>query len=272
MCRTGLLSNLVWTVDGGDEGEDAGRCYMTVIAMGGMTGGGGRLLGPLVAQRLGADYVDRLILTNAARHLGATVEALHQREERPPTRAERFSRILLRVLERSAVTGAGGDPYFGPSAVALLTQEYEELPQPTITRGHEVEDERYREAMRKVMEELAEGGNVVIVGRAGPVILRDDPRVLRVGVVARFNDRVARIMERERLDVEAAQKTIIERDKARADSYKRLFGVSNPDDPELYHLTINSSDVSLEYAVDIIVATAQALEDGRLPTRVPPPA
>ena len=106
---------------------------MTVITMAALAGGGSRSLGPVVAQRLGADYVDRLILTNVARHVGATVEALHQREERAPTRGERFSRILQRILERSAVSGAGGDPYFGPSVAAFLTEEYEDLPRPTIT-------------------------------------------------------------------------------------------------------------------------------------------
>ena len=34
---------------------------MAVITIGGLTGGGGRLVGPIVAQQLGADYVDRLI-------------------------------------------------------------------------------------------------------------------------------------------------------------------------------------------------------------------
>ena len=41
--------------------------------MGGLAGAGARALGPLVAERLGADYVDRLILTSVARHVGATV-------------------------------------------------------------------------------------------------------------------------------------------------------------------------------------------------------
>ena len=94
---------------------------MAVVAMGGLAGAGARALGPLVAERLGADYVDRLILTSVARHVGATVEALHQREERPPTRGERLSRVLQRILERSAVPGAGGDPYFGPGVAAFLT-------------------------------------------------------------------------------------------------------------------------------------------------------
>ena len=95
---------------------------MTVIALGGLSGGGARTLGPIISQKLETDYVDRLILRDVAREVGATVEALHQREERPPTRGERFSRLLQRILERSAVTGAGGDPYFGPGVAAFLTE------------------------------------------------------------------------------------------------------------------------------------------------------
>lgn len=240
---------------------------MAVITMGGLTGGGGRLLGPPVARRLGADYVDRLILTNAARHAGATVEALHQREERPPTRGERFMGMLQRILERSAVTGGGADPYFGPGAMAFLTQEFEDLPQPTVTRGHELEDEKYIAAMRNVMNELAAAGNVVIVGRGGSIILRGDPNVLRVGTVARLDDRVDRIMERERVEREQAQKIVLERDQARANYYKRYFGIGNPDDPELYHLVINTSDVDLEYATDIVVQAWEALDAGKLPQK-----
>ncbi len=242
---------------------------MAVITMGGLTGGGGRLLGPIVAQKLEADYVDRLILTDAARHLGATVEALHEREERPPTRTERFSRIIQRILERSAVTGAGGDPYFGPGAIALLTQEYEDLRPSTITRGHEVEDQPYLEAMRKVMKELAKGGSVIIVGRGGSIILKDDPKVLRVGVVARLEDRIARIAERERVDLEEAEKVVAARDKAREYNFRRFFGIEYPDDPHLYQLVINSSDISLEYAAQMVIDAAQAIENGTLLTKVP---
>ena len=245
---------------------------MAVVTFGGPTGGGGRLLGPEVAQRLGADYVDRLILTNAARHVGATVEALHQREERPPTRGERFSVFLQRTLERSAVSGSGGDPFYGPGAVALLTQEFEDLPVPTITRGHEVEDEKYIEAMRSVMTGLADAGNVVIVGRGGSIILRDSPTVLRVEAVARFEDRVVRIMERERLDRREAERTLVDRDRARAHYFKRFFGIDDPNDPDLYHLVLNTSDMDLDYAVEVVVQACQALEDGRLSTKIATPA
>ena len=241
---------------------------MPVVTMGGLAGGGARILGPLVAEKLQADYVDRLILADVARHVGATVEALHQREERPPTRGERFSRILQRILERSAVTGAGGDPYFGPGVAAFLTEEYEDLPQPIITRGHELEDEKYIEALRKVFGELVAGGNVVMVGRGGHIIMRDNPGVLRIGVVARREDRIAATMERERLDWERAESAVLARDNAREYYFKRFFEIDDPDNPEYYHLVINTSDVSLDYAVKLITQACAASEQGRLVKKV----
>ena len=241
---------------------------MAVVTMGGLSGGGGRLLGPAVAERLAADYVDRLILTDAARNLGATVEALHQREQRVPTRRERFSAILQRVLERSAVASSGGDPYFGPGAMALLTLEFEELPEATITRGHELEEEKYFEAIRNVITQLAEAGNVVIVGRGSAIILRQETGVLRIGTVARMEDRLARTMEAERLGREQALETLAHRDRARSDYYKRYFGVDDADDPDIYHLVINTSDVDIEYATELVLDASRALDQGKVRPRV----
>ncbi len=237
---------------------------MTVVTLAGLAGAGPRSLGPMVAQRLEADYVDRLILTNVARQVGATVAALHEREERPPTRGERFSRLLQRILERSAVSGAGGDPYFGPGVAAFLTEEYEDLPQPTITKGHELEDEAYIEAVHTVLEEMAASGNTVIVGRGSHVILRDLPNVLRVGVVSEYEDRITTIMNRERLAKEEAESTVAARDAARAYYFQRFLGLENPDAPELFHMVINVSEVGLDYAADMVSAASTAHAAGRL--------
>jgi cytidylate kinase len=237
---------------------------MSIVTLSGLTGGGARRLGPGIARRLGADYVDRLILTDAARHVGATVAALHEREERPPTRGERFTGMLQRILERAAVSGAAGDPYFGPSAVSLLTDEFEELPQSTITRGHEIEDEKYHDALSQVINDLAATGSVVIVGRGSPVILKDTPTALRVGTVADWDDRVARVMDVDRLERDEAERTIIARDQARAYYYKRYFNIDDPDDPKLYHFVLNTSDLGIEYATSIVIEAAQALEAGHI--------
>ena len=237
---------------------------MTVVALGGLPGGGARTMGPILAERMGADYVDRLILTNVARHVGATVEALHQREERPPTRGERFTRFLQRVLERSAVTGAGGDPYFGPGVSAFLTEEYEDLPEPTATRGHEIEDEKYIEGVRHAIGDMATDENIVMVGRGCYIILRDVPNVLRVGIEAHTDDRIATIMRRERLTQEDATRIIAGRDEARAYFFNRFFDIEDPDDPEHFHFVVNTSEVNQDYAIDMIMGAVQAVQAGKM--------
>ena len=237
---------------------------MTVVALGGLSGAGARTIGPIVAERMGADYVDRLILTNVARHVGATVEALHQREERPPTRGERFTRFLQRVLERSAVTGAGGDPYFGPGVAAFLTEEYEDLPEPTATRGHEIEDEKYIAGVRHAISELAMDENIVMVGRGCYVILQGLPNVLRVGIEAHTRDRIANIMMREGLEENEATQTLATRDEARMYFFNRFFDIQDPDDPEYFHFVINTSEVHQEYAIQMILNGVEALKGGKL--------
>ncbi len=231
---------------------------MTVVALGGQTGGGARLLGPAIAQALGANYVDRLILQAAAQHLGTNVSALHQKEERLPTKGERFGRFLRTAMERSAAT----DEVIGGLGVpAFLTEEYES---PVITKGLDLDDAKYIQGLQVVFQDLAAQGNVVIVGRGSPIILREVPNVLKVGLVADRRDCVARIMEREHLTHEEAERAVIERDKARAYYFKRFFGADDPDHPEFYHLVINTSDVPVDYAVDLVVKSAKALEEGRL--------
>lgn len=237
---------------------------MAVIVTGGLSGGGGRFLGPELSRRIDADYVDRLILSNVARELQATVEALDQREQRPATRSERFSRIIQRIMERTAYTGGGPDPYFGTVYPEFLISEYDELPTLITTRGHEIDDNAYIAAIRTVIEDLANGDNVVIVGRGAHIILEDNPNVLRVGLIATFEDRVERIMVRERLTQSEAEAAIVARDAARSEYFQRFFDIDDPDSAEHYHLVINTSEMNLDAATDIIIEASKELEMGRL--------
>ena len=237
---------------------------MYTITLGGMSGGGARDIGPLVAQKLKADYVDRIFLSNVAKDVGATVEALHQREERLPTRSEKWIHVIQRLLERSAVTGSAGDPYFGPGITALLTEEYEDIPQPTITRGHEVEDDVYIEAIESAMKEMAADGDVVFIGRGGHVILKDMPNVLRVGVVASFEDRVKTLMAREAIESDEAIVVLEQRDQARKHFFKKYFELDEPDNPNLFHFTINSSEISTNYAAEMVIQNLNSFADGRM--------
>ena len=237
---------------------------MYTITLGGMSGGGARDIGPMVAQKLKADYVDRIFLSNIAKDVGATVEALHQREEKLPSRSEKWIHVIQRLLERSAVTGSAGDPYFGPGITALLTEEYEDIPQPTITRGHEVEDDVYIEAIESAMKEMAADGDVVFIGRGGHVILKDMPNVLRVGVVASLEDRVKTLMAREAIDSDEAIVALEQRDQARKYFFKKYFELDEPDNPNLFHFTINSSEISTNYAAEMVIQNLNSFVDGRM--------
>ena len=105
---------------------------------------------------------------------------------------------------------------------------------------------------------------MVIVGRASPIILRDLPNVLRVGVVADWWTCVDRVMQRDHLGKEEAAKAVIDRDKARAYYFKRFFGVDDPDKPEFYHMVVNTGEMSMSSAVDLVTQAAAALEEGWL--------
>ena len=118
--------------------------------------------------------------------------------------------------------------------------------------------------MHDVIEEMASSGNVVFVGRAAAIILRDKPHVLRVGAVADLDDRISRIMERDRIDRKLAEEVVADRDQAREHYFRRFFGIDDPDDPHLYHIVINTSVMDLEYASDVVADAARALSEHRL--------
>ncbi len=234
-----------------------------VITIDGQMGSGGRDLGVNIARVLGGDYLDRWILAEAAKRIGATVEALSQKEQETGSLSERIARLLQALLERSAVAGAGGDPYFGPGIEAVLARPYEELSASPITRAQELDDQRFKEVTTEVIKDMAKVGNAVIIGRGGCVILKDEPSVLHVGVVAELDDRIARIMDRHHLEKEDAEKYTNNWDKAREAYFRKFFKVSAMD-PMLYHVVINTSTMSLDYATDVIIKIAKDLEDEKL--------
>ena len=237
---------------------------MSVITLGGMSGGGARDIGPLLAKKLNADYVDRIFLATVAKKIGATVEALQVREERLPSRSEKWLNFVQKILERSAVTGASGDPYFGSGSSAFLTDEFDDIATPIITEPHTIEDDHYIDAIHEIMRDMAETGDVVFVGRGGHLILNDMPNVLRVGIVAHTEDRISSLTKRESISEEKAVALIASRDEARKEYFRKFFNIDDPDKSDLFHLTINTSEVNLDYSVDMIINALSALREGKI--------
>ncbi|HMN58721.1 MAG TPA: cytidylate kinase-like family protein [Anaerolinea sp.] len=113
------------------------------------------------------------------------------------------------------------------------------------------DQQAYHKAVRQVMMELATEGDVVIVGRAGQVILQDVPGFLHVRVFAPKEVRVTRIMQENGITHDAALAMIEKSDQSRAQYLQQNYHV-NLNDPGLYDLMINSHRYTVEAAADLI--------------------
>lgn len=109
----------------------------------------------------------------------------------------------------------------------------------------------YQRAVQQVMEELAAQGKVVIVGRAGQVILRQHPEVLHVKVMAPVPVRSERVARELGISLEAAHAQVLASDRARSE-YLRRYYHARWDDPCLYDLIINTARLSPRAAADVI--------------------
>ncbi len=158
--------------------------------------------------------------------------------------AERLGyRLVWRELINQAARRAGAPE------VALSTIDelglLRLLPSPRASRA-------YRQAVEQVMRELATEGNVVIVGRAGQVILRGHPDVLHVRVIAPAPSRAERIARERGIALEAARAQVDASDRFRRDYMKRFYR-ARWDDPELYDLVVNTERIASTQAAELIL-------------------
>ncbi|MGC8879161.1 MAG: AAA family ATPase [Anaerolineae bacterium] len=115
----------------------------------------------------------------------------------------------------------------------------------------------YRMQVERIIHNLADEGNVVIVGRGGQVVLRMRPDVLHVRVVAPLEMRLSWLQQERGLSREAAAAYLETSCRTRARYIRRSYHV-DVNDPSLYHLVINTGLLSLEQAANLII---QALRE-----------
>jgi cytidylate kinase len=196
----------------------------TAIALSRQMGSGGTYIGYLAAKRLGFQYVDREILREAARQLEIDVGILEGLDQRSSGLVENLIR---------AFTFGTPDAHSAP------------LRKPVYDRDLFAVECR-------IMNEIADRYNAVIVGRAGFYALRDRPRVLRVFVHAPLEFRVRRIMKVHHLtDEREAQSLVEETDRRRAKFIRDMTGADWYDATH-YHLCIDASAIDFDSSVAMI--------------------
>jgi cytidylate kinase len=112
----------------------------------------------------------------------------------------------------------------------------------------------YLQSVRQVIEQLATEGNVIIVGRAGQIILRAHHDVLHVRITAPLALRVERIAARHSISSAAARARVESSDRTRSTYVQRHYRV-DWNDPKLYNLVINTETIPVQLARDLIAQT-----------------
>ena len=231
---------------------------MPVITINGPIGCGSVTVGQMVSHDLDINFVDRLVFTQAARMVGFPVGALIDKEQRVVRFRDRLGRFVQTMLERSAVAGVSGEPYFGRGIETLPPETFAELSGDKPSTS-EVDDKAFLEATTRVVHDLYSNGDVVIIGRGANVILANTPGVVHVGLLAPIEMRVETMMQREHLDRDEAEVYVRELDEAWA-SYFRKFFKTSPTDPARYHMMLNMEKLSAKTAAAAIVHACGDLE------------
>jgi hypothetical protein len=204
------------------------------VALSASYGAGGSEIGPALARRLGVPFLDRAIPVAVAERLEVPVDEAAAHEERG---AEGWLDRLLRG--------------FAATDVSV----------PTAIPAEEFTSEDFARATEEVLRRQAATGEGVILGRAGVIALREDPRVLRVRLDGPPERRVRRAMQLGGIDEPTAQRALRKLDRTHEEYARRFYG-ADLSDPLLYHLVLDSTAIAPEACVELIALAAGGLGAG----------
>lgn len=217
---------------------------MAVITISRQYGSGGDEIADRLCDVLGYRRFDKRLLAQAAVETGlAGHEVIDYSEEN--YRVKNFlERLTNRAIPVATVSVWKEDPSGVRSAESVI-----------------LSDEMALGMVQRAVKAAYEGGNMVIVGRGGQMILKDCPEVLHVRIEAPMEDRIQRMKARMKSEQNAyradinlrreAQDRIVTRDYASADYIRQYYGVDWAD-PLLYHVTLNTGMLTIEQVVESI--------------------
>ena len=205
---------------------------MSIVTIRGQLESGAAEVGKQVADRLHADYIDREIIAEVAARLKRQEREVIEKEMPPSTLRGRIAEALK-----------GGYAFGDGMAGAYLS-----------VVGIPLDDRRYLRALETVVKEVVQNRTkpLVILGRGSQFILKDYPGILHVLVVAPVEVRVKRLMQRLKLDPEAARQEITRYDNSLRRFFKRYFKVES-EEPVHYDLVINTGRCDFQAAASIVV-------------------
>ena len=177
-----------------------------------------------LADRLGYSILDRQVVAHAAKELRIS------ESEARSFQKERESR-LLRLIDR----------YTSSVVQKVVDRSYGRL-----------DDKTYHEVTVKLVQRVAEEGNVIILGWGGQCILEHFPNAIHLRIVKNLEELIRWLKEHMEMD-ERSAKNLIEREEKESATYIEHYFNRSWDDPHLYHAVINLSRIPMDDAVECVV-------------------
>ncbi len=199
---------------------------MAVITISRQFGAGGRTLGKMIADDLGYTFADNDIIQRIAEAARVSPHWVESVEKEAGTK---LSKVINKMVSRSLVD-------------RVLKDE----------RGY-LDEQLYLDYLIVIIAQVAEEGDIVILGRGSQYILSDHPDAYHILLVSDFESRVGFMEKNYDLSEKKAAQVVRNEDKRRINLYRKL-GKENFDDPSLYHLTLNMSRLGMEKAKNLVLA------------------
>ena len=197
---------------------------MAVVTISRKFGAGGRTLARMVAERLGYTFADREIILRLAETARVSPHWVESFEKEA---GSRISRLISSMIAKKWVD-------------QVLKDE----------RGY-LDEQSYLDYLVLIIAQIADEGDVVLLGRGSQYILDDHPDACHVLLTGDLGNRIKFMCEHYQISEHKAAQTVASEDRRRASLYSRL-GKSNFDDPLLYHLVLNMGRLGMESACDLI--------------------
>ena len=225
---------------------------MTVITVEGFLGSGYQNIGRKVARKLNIDFVDRFLLSKVAELTNTKLSDVLDLEKPEDTLIQKLSKKILIMLERSALTGGGSDPFFGHGVESLLSQPYKDFPH-TESMTENID---FNKSITRVVNSLAKQGNVLILGRGASGILRKNKDTLKIGIFCEYELRLKKYAKRNKISIEESRIKIDSYDSAKRNYYLNVFQ-KEPLDPSMFSLIFNTEILSDSEIIEDICAAAK---------------
>lgn len=193
-----------------------------IITIGREYGSGGRDVGKRLAEELNIPFYDKELITMAAQESGFNKELFEKNDEHVS-----YSNNYL-----AAIGYVLGSPVAGLTDISMNDQLY-------FIQAH-------------VIEELAEKGSCVIVGRCADYVLRDCNDVVSVFIHANREERMLRIVNDCHACAQEEAVSLMEKTDKKRGNYYNYYTNRNWADASNYHLSIDSSQIGIENCVSLI--------------------